>query len=54
LPLQHTWPNENVFLVISAAVKKWSERATDHDIGRAVADQLKHAPGRSGGGGKNN
>ncbi|XP_076153925.1 uncharacterized protein LOC143137569 isoform X2 [Alosa pseudoharengus] len=41
--------------VLTAAVKKWSERATDHDIGRAVADQLKHAPGRSGGGGfKNN
>ncbi|XP_067271044.1 uncharacterized protein [Pseudorasbora parva] len=33
------------------AIKKWNGKATDHDIYKAVGDHLKHAPGRSGGGG---
>ncbi|XP_076600095.1 uncharacterized protein LOC143328691 [Chaetodon auriga] len=40
-----------LYQVVIAAVKSWSQKATEHDISHAVADHLKHAPGRSGGGG---
>ncbi|XP_076592755.1 uncharacterized protein LOC143324285 [Chaetodon auriga] len=40
-----------LYQVVIAAVKSWSQKATEHDISHAVADHLKHAPGHSGGGG---
>ena len=33
------------------AVKRWSPNATDSEIDAAMAEHLKRAPGRAGGGG---
>lgn len=42
---------QNVFLSFTDAVKRWDKKATEHDVQIAVSHHLKHAPGRSGGGG---
>ncbi|KAK7172552.1 hypothetical protein R3I93_002616 [Phoxinus phoxinus] len=45
---------ETVFYsVVKAAVMKWSKTATEVEIRAAMAETLKHAPGRAGGGGRN-
>ncbi|XP_054655799.1 uncharacterized protein LOC129194623 [Dunckerocampus dactyliophorus] len=40
-----------LYTIVTAAVKRWDSKATDHEISRTMADHFKHAPGRSGGGG---
>ncbi|XP_041845213.1 uncharacterized protein LOC121642504 [Melanotaenia boesemani] len=40
-----------LYTIITAAVKKWDSKATDHEIKHGMAEHFKHAPGRSGGGG---
>ncbi|XDV29262.1 hypothetical protein PO909_032399 [Leuciscus waleckii] len=41
------------YSVVKAAVMKWSKTATEVEIRAAMAETLKHAPGRAGGGGRN-
>ncbi|XP_052422041.1 serine/threonine-protein kinase PRP4 homolog isoform X3 [Carassius gibelio] len=40
------------YSVVKAAVMKWSKTATEVEIRAAMAETLKHAPGRAGGGGR--
>ncbi|XP_039530320.1 serine/arginine repetitive matrix protein 2-like isoform X3 [Pimephales promelas] len=40
------------YSVVKAAVMKWSKTATEVEIRTAMAETLKHAPGRAGGGGR--
>ncbi|KAJ8001024.1 hypothetical protein DPEC_G00186510 [Dallia pectoralis] len=40
------------YSVVKAAVMKWSKTATEVEIRAAIAETLKHAPGRAGGGGR--
>lgn len=40
-----------LYNIIQDAVKRWSPNATDLEIDVAMAEHLKHAPGRAGGGG---
>ncbi|XP_048044853.1 uncharacterized protein LOC125267334 isoform X5 [Megalobrama amblycephala] len=41
-----------LYSVVKAAVMKWSKTATEVEIRAAMAETLKHAPGRAGGGGR--
>ncbi|KAF1395646.1 hypothetical protein PFLUV_G00013760 [Perca fluviatilis] len=40
------------YSVVKAAVMQWSKTATEVEIRAAMAETLKHAPGRAGGGGR--
>ncbi|KAK7149229.1 hypothetical protein R3I94_008753 [Phoxinus phoxinus] len=40
-----------LYHVIQDAVKRWSPNSTESEIDAAMAEHLKHAPGRAGGGG---
>ncbi|XP_054652962.1 uncharacterized protein LOC129192700 [Dunckerocampus dactyliophorus] len=35
-----------LYAIVTAAVKRWDSKATDHEISRTMADHFKHGPGR--------